>query len=309
MTDAVQSKDGEIGVLTAEILARRLVELRAIPADEVMTVNLSVPLAISTVLVAAPRVQAMRADICRAIAELNMAWIDDLEEYALVLNHFHGEVIVTPKPRGAVLEAADARKARRHLTQFVRLLVDRGDIPAWACPELKGSNGHLDIATDLNVLAKFLGAQQNVMATGLLSRGELEAARALGERLLRDGEVRTLRSIALKSATDLRDRAFTALLRAYAEARAAVTFVRRWHGDADTITPPLFAARLKQKRGSAKGAPVIDSRSEPVTAGSNGETDGEGKDQNHTQSPITCGRPYSRTGEEAGAADDPDPFL
>jgi hypothetical protein len=316
MADAVHTGSSEWSESIGEIPAQRLAELRAIPPKAVRGVNLNVPLVVATVLAVAPKVQALRPDIHEAIRNLNFAWLDGLEDYALLLNHFHGEMLATPKPRGAASAAGEARTLRRHLKRWLLLLVDRGLIPRARCPELRGSNGHTAIATDLTVLARVLSAHCNrADPTNPVALDDLNRARVLGERMLRTGEDRNRRAMAKRAAMHLRDRAFTALMRAYEEARFAVLFVRRWEGDADRIIPPLFAVRLKRKRPSTRLEGVEDSQGAASSAARSGAplasavVASHRENENGTQSQLACERPIPRRDEEAGAADDREPFM
>jgi hypothetical protein len=266
-----------------EIPAHRWAELRAIPESAVTRVNLNVPLVVATVLAVAPKVRALRAEIHAAIRKLNFDWIDGLEDYALILNRLHGELLTTPKTRRAVSVAGEARKLRRHLTSWLRLLVQRGVIPRAQCPKLSGSNGHVAIATDLGVLARVLGKHYSAPdPTGLAALGDLKTARVLSMRMLRTGEERSHRGIAKGAALDMCARAFTALLRAYDEARFAVMFLRRWEGDADSIIPSLYAVRFKRKRPVVPSERVEDSQRGASLADSSSETAAENKEQGHT---------------------------
>lgn len=252
MTDSAIENDPNFSRLMDEIRTRRLIELRAIPAKEVGRVNLHVPLVVATVLAVAPKVRALRSEICRVTREVNLDWVDGLEEYALVLNDAHCDLLSTPKLRGAVSGVAEARTLRRILTKSLQILVDRGVLRRSALPKLRGSNGHNAIATDLAVLARLLdGNAELVCSLGVLGKAELEKARSLGQFLMRGQERRTRRGMTLDAARDIRAHAFTALMRACAEARSAVLFARRREGDADKIIPALFAVRFKRKRTAA----------------------------------------------------------
>jgi hypothetical protein len=310
VADVVQKDGGDRGESTGEISAQRLAELRAIPANKVASINLSVPLVVATALAAAPRVQALRPDICRVICELNLGWIDGLEDYALILNEVHGELLATPKPQGALLGVVEARRLRRDLTRLLRLMVDRGVIPPARCPKLRGSGRYSDIATDLTVLARVLRSHASAAGTtGIVTLADLDSARVLGERILGINSERGRNAAAFKAAVDLRARAFTALIRAYEEARHAVLFVRRWENDADKIIPSLFAVRLKNKRRSAASQASASAQLPSAQGGAALRNQGDEKKQTRQQPQASSGRPSPRTDEELGEAGDQDPFL
>jgi hypothetical protein len=73
------------------------------------------------------------------------------------------------------------------------------------------------------------------------------------------------------AASDLRDRALTALIREYEDIRRKVTYVRWYQGDADEIAPSFWANRKRRRRRAGEGeAPDAQSAPEPPGA-SNGE--------------------------------------
>jgi hypothetical protein len=75
---------------------------------------------------------------------------------------------------------------------------------------------------------------------------ELARAKVLANRLI-TALGRREQAPPPKSETSLlRQRAFTLLVRAYAEVRHALTYIRRHHGDVDKIAPSLWAGRGKR---------------------------------------------------------------
>ena len=80
---------------------------------------------------------------------------------------------------------------------------------------------------------------------------ELDRAEGVANAMVRLFGLRNGTDARVVEWMNLRQRAFTLLVRTYEEARWAVLFLRRHEGDADSIAPSLFVGRTKRKR--AKG--------------------------------------------------------
>ncbi|MGE5783152.1 MAG: hypothetical protein ACM3ZE_01120 [Myxococcales bacterium] len=92
---------------------------------------------------------------------------------------------------------------------------------------------------------------------------EIDRALKIAARLLRIVGEREQRAAVEQEATDLRNRAFTLFNAAYDDARRAIIYLR-WHdGDADTVTPSLYAGRGGSKRKSEADSGTSDGESVP----------------------------------------------
>src|SRR5262249_25645678 len=94
---------------------------------------------------------------------------------------------------------------------------------------------------DLGALVEVLRDHADEVSPKLMSRvGQADdAAESINAAIIDRGEQTSSVSVA----SDERQRAFTLLLRAYDNARRAVSFLR-WHeGDADTLVPSLYTGR------------------------------------------------------------------
>jgi hypothetical protein len=77
---------------------------------------------------------------------------------------------------------------------------------------------------------------------------ELSAAEDLANKLGKAVGLREQSPLVIAEATRNRQAAFTLFVRTYDEVRAAVQFLRRAEGDADSIIPSLYTARGVRKK-------------------------------------------------------------
>jgi hypothetical protein len=245
----MQSNDTLESLTGEELFRRHLPELLAITKPQLLRVNLDIPSVVTTTLGCMPKLRALRDDIASTIRTLNFTWLDNLEEYALALNHTHAVYLAASRPRVLVGVAAAAQQLRAELLASAHALAQRGLVPAAQLRAVRRTTAFSCLATDLTVLAQILG-RSPVLLDGRAAalESELAQARSLASRLLHVKAERASSQASSRKAMELRVRAFTAFMRAYEEARHAVLFVRRYHGDADRILPSLFATRFARRR-------------------------------------------------------------
>lgn len=122
--------------------------------------------------------------------------------------------------------------------------------------EIRSGKGHLDLAGDLVALsALFSDHWDQANGRTAVRREEIERAATLGpELLVALGAREQEKEIMPTEARDARVRAFTLFSSAYGECRRAVAYLR-WHeGDAEEITPSLFASRSGSRKPGADAA-------------------------------------------------------
>jgi hypothetical protein len=110
---------------------------------------------------------------------------------------------------------------------------------------------------------------------------DLKAATQMATRLTRLRGEEHLSPEVVAALTEERQRAFTQVIKAYDEARAAIAFLRRTEGDAEVITPNLYVANTRRRKAlePATGKPTDPLSPSPVTpvpAGSIGAGTGNG---------------------------------
>lgn len=254
-------------VLAKEVLAKFKPEFEAVGDTELTPINLDVPSAVATVLGALPEIRAHRAEMQKALPELNLDRVDNLENYAIALNEAHGAYLAAIEPSSELKAViAEATELRETLLTDAQALVRRGLVDAQQLVELKGPVGYKNLATDLNVLANVLRASlTEIVGKSAITEAELDRATRLQQRLIRLIGLREQGTPGVADASLLRQRAFTCLVRAYDSARRAVTFLRWDTADVDSIAPSLYAGRGNSKRKVPQGSDAVVAPTTPTT--------------------------------------------
>ncbi|HWA71558.1 MAG TPA: hypothetical protein VG937_04480 [Polyangiaceae bacterium] len=266
----------------AESYKRVLPELMAIPAEEVKLVNLDVAVMTSTVFGALPEILALLPQFAEEQPKLDLKPIRNLEAYAMALSHAHTLHMMASQPLDSLQPLMDAGvKLRDMLVQDATVLANRGLLSGGPLAELKGPVGFRNVATDLQVLATLFSENMPALQGKCATQpDEVKRAEQIAQGLLWGIGLREQGTAQIAETTDIRNRAFTMLLRAYHIARGAVTSARWQHQDMDDIAPSLYAGRATRKKAETPattpspvppaggGGTVPTVPGQPVTVGS-----------------------------------------
>lgn len=217
-----------------------LPELSRLDASEVRRLNLSVPAVVAIALAAAKKLEPHRSRIV-ALPEIDHALIASLRRYTLALAHaeaLFGARVDTRRKLRALVDRA--RKTRRLLREEVRHLGRHGLLDASVLNANASGRGFHHVAFELLALCGlFRERWEQLKGRALVSVEQLDEAEALADSILRalgkEAKQRT-------ETAETRDRAFTLFVRAYDEARRALTYLFWGTGEADVIAPSLFAS-------------------------------------------------------------------
>lgn len=226
-----------------EAFARRRAELGAIPAREVLRVNLEAMDVVGVILKVEPRIRTLRSEFERCLRVFNFELADALRDCALAFYFAETVCLATARPVRCPPELLkEAKHTRARLLHFVKACAARGLVDAARWSELRGANGYRNTASDLGVLVSIVQTSPKLMEfeQTLLLPGELKRADLLGRELLVIAAKSDRRSEELSQSREMRARAFTLLMRSYNEVRRAVAYVRAEFGDADSFAPTLF---------------------------------------------------------------------
>ena len=216
--------------------------LNAIPAADVVRVNLDVPRAVRSISRSLLRARTLERRIATELPLFDLSLLDKLSDYASALSQAHAlyNAVETPAPPGKET-LRQAREVRMLLCDSAQLLVLHGVIGDGQLDKLASPNGYTNVAQNLELLvAIHKRVWSKLQGKTLLTLDELDAALTLAASL-RDTSVPGLAH--LTAANDLRARAFTLTLRAYREMRRAVCYLRGPEGDAEAYVPNLYAGR------------------------------------------------------------------
>ncbi|MBN1606708.1 MAG: hypothetical protein JW940_08740 [Polyangiaceae bacterium] len=237
-------------VLADQTYQRLLPEIEALPADDVMQVNVDIPSAVTTVLGSLPELRDIRPEIQRQLPEFDLASFDKIEDYTLSLTYANAQYLIAiSPPEDLQATGSEGTVLRATLHADVMALVQRGHIDGDQIKQLKGGNGYKNIATDLLILASVL--QDNwseIEGKCATNEAEIDRAIKLAQRILRVVGLREQAPTSVAAASDRRVRAFTLFWRAYDQARRAVGYLRWDDDDADQVAPSLYAGRGNGRR-------------------------------------------------------------
>jgi hypothetical protein len=108
-----------------------------------------------------------------------------------------------------------------------------------------------------------------------LTESELTQAETLVEQLSRGVALQNAPIEELKKLAELRDRAFTILVRAYGQVRHALQYLRRDKNDAERYAPSLYGRRrsLKVKAAAVAVEQNADARAAAVEPGASAQSE------------------------------------
>jgi len=230
-------------------------ERAALSADDLVVINLDVPIMVTTVLGSLSRLLALRDEIVEALPKFEIAYIDNLQTYAQALAHAHVVYRAAAEPTAPLPSlVARASELRALLLSDASALANRKLIDGKVLTRLKGGPGYLNVCADVGVLVLLLRERWTEIAprTAIRPR-ELDEAERLYERVTFAYADRARRSPQVLAAASDRQRAYTVLFNAYRQARRAVMYIRFDAADVDTYLPSLFAGRRSRRAKRAAG--------------------------------------------------------
>jgi len=240
--------------IAKDAYARVKADLAALASDQLLQVNLEPYFAADAVLGAWVRLKNFRDEIAK-LPGVNVAMVDKLQDYVLALRYVHGQYVMATKPSNNMEQLVEeANKLNDILEADARALALRGLFDGGKLERLTGGNSYKGLADDLEALASALEAvfPQIEGKTGI-TREDLKAATQMATRLTRLRGEDQLAPEVVAEVTEERQRAFTQLIKAYDEARAAVAFLAaRGRRGADR------AERVPREHAAPKGAGAGD---------------------------------------------------
>jgi hypothetical protein len=240
--------------------AQREEEMNAIPEDEVVVPNVEIPVAVTTVIGAAPKIRATRPHFTKHLTTFPMNRFDNLESYALALGHAHILHLAASAPAEAMPElVSECQAVRETLLINAQVAAHHGLIDGLRLRELRGTNGHRHTAFDLFLLSQLLRENwPKLEGKTLLKADDLNTAESLADRLATAVGTREQTSVAASATAATRDRAFTLFIKAYTEVRRAVLYL--YPNDGEEIAPTLYTGR-----GPTKKRPEQDAKASTET--------------------------------------------
>jgi hypothetical protein len=255
--------DASKAALALESIQQEAAEL---PADEVAVVNLDIPTAFTQAMGVIPNLVSWRPMIAKALPQHPLDTLDRLETYALAAYQAH--MLWLPPENAENLVAAlltEAVPLRASLLSDAEALVQRKLLDGAAVAAIRAGHGNVDTGNDLVALGNLFSAQWSTIAgKTAATREEVKRAAELGLALLGALGKRTFtQPDGPDPLADQRRRAFTLFVRAYGQARRAISYLRWDEGDADEIIPSLYKGR---NRGAARSQEEAPANAAPAAA-------------------------------------------
>jgi hypothetical protein len=246
-------KDTVNDEVVGQALQRLMPELKAIPTEDLVQIQLDVPTVVATVLGSLPEIRAMRPEIEAKMKDFDLASFDKLEDVALALSEAHVEFLTATKPMDDLDKLLEeGNRLREKFAADANALVLHGIFERETLAGLEGGVGFKNLATDLSIYWKvFTQHWTEIQGKVGTTAADVERAGKLGQRIIRVVGLREQAAQAILEATDIRLRAYTLLLRVYDVVRQAAAFLRWSQRDAEDIAPSLFAGKQRRKAAPA----------------------------------------------------------
>jgi hypothetical protein len=190
---------------------------------------------------------------------MNVARVLNVGTYARALGRAHALYLAAVDPTDMLQPLIDEGTALREvLLADANALVRRKLMNGERLKELAGPSGYKNLAFDLEILGAVFEAHYGKLEGKWgTDRGEIRRALEIAAAIAKVVGEREQTAARVAEAADMRARAFTLFLRAYDEARRAVTYLR-WHkADVADITPSLYAKRGRRKNTGEAGPDVL----------------------------------------------------
>ena len=280
-------------------------EMEKLGASELLRINLDPLAAVAIARGALPRLLPLRPQIQAVLPSFNFVYLDRLELYSLALMQANTVYCATKDPQKERKKlAAETFSLREQLLADINVLKARGFFPGVNLTDLKGPNGHLNIACDAMMLAGLIRDNwEKIAGRCAATLEELDRAEILCDELTRVVGFRNRPPEEFAAAVLQRRRAYTLFMRAYSEVRRAVSYVRAREGDANRLAPSFFC-KTKKGRKSADHKAQTATKPESNTLMSSETLTGPVS----AQSSPPVGQQEEVPRAKLGTSD-PDPFL
>jgi hypothetical protein len=232
-----------------EAYDRALSASQALNVEDLITINIDVPTAITTAVGALPGMLIYR-DQANTLTGFDKTVFDQLETYTLATGHAHTNYMAASAPPEAIIQLNSTGMALRQTLYLDALaLAQRGLISGDRIAEFKANIGYKNLAFDLMALAGLLRSNWATISgrTGLLL-SELDQADTIGAQLVNAVGAREQAPAAVAEVSLQRQRNFTLFVNAYDQARRAISYLRWDQGDLEQIAPSLYAGRASKKK-------------------------------------------------------------
>jgi hypothetical protein len=267
-TQSTMSIDTQ-GDVQFECFKRLEPQIRSVREEDLIQINLDGTYAVTIVLGAAPRLQALRARMAQLGDEIDLALVDNAAALGYAFSYANADFVRATTPTESLPGLHDEGEKLRDLMLASKSVLEKhGLVQGDYLEGLKGPVGYRNLSHDLSALVRFYRDNwAQISGKTPLSLADVDRASIIAGRLLTGVSAKQGTPAEIDASALLRQQAFTLFVKAYDEVRRAVTFLRWKEGDADEIAPSIYTGR--NNGGRRKSPPEVPvSELPPPTAAS-----------------------------------------
>lgn len=252
MTDATHAPPdtgADSAALDRAAFARTADARSALRAEDALPYTLDALHAVSRAMWIAPRLMPFRADLL-ALSGFDVTHLDNLETHARALRFVHAEILRRVERTNELPGLrAEAYKVRALMMAYAELLSLKGTVAPAFVAKLREGSGNRDLIEDLTVLVQELQALPAPMlsADTPVTRAEVTRAADLANELnVRIGNTPE-GNLSQAELLDERRKLGSLLVKAHAQLRRGMAYLRFEQGDAAELVPSLYVGSGKRK--------------------------------------------------------------
>jgi len=229
--------------------ARLQRKYEVIPAEQLISVNAEVTPVVSTVSAAATRLVEISAEILQ-LPGYSADDIPELHDCADGLDFAESQYRTSLKSMNELSDCAqEATDTRDKFVVDLRNSAVHAVIDEGYLKEFSGGPGYTAMINDIRLLlGLYRNHWQDLSGKTCRTLEELDRAEGLIHHMEHLIGLKSLGTAGLTHVAEMRNRAFTYLIKRYDRMCRAVTFVRWDQGDADKFAPSLYANRGSRKK-------------------------------------------------------------
>jgi hypothetical protein len=241
--------------------------IRAVPESDLVAINVDGSYAVTVALGSVTRIAALRPRMDVLAGEVDLALIDEVPALAYAFSYATADYVhLTSSAESLPMLAEEGARLRERMLLSKQALDSHGLVQGQYLEGLRGVVGYRNLSHDLSALVRFYRENWSVVAGKTpMTIADIDRASVISGRLLAEVSTKQGTPKEIAESTLVRHQAFTLFVRAYDEARRAVSFLRWKHGDADVIAPSLYGGRTRSRK---------DDGAEPVSTSESATTNG-----------------------------------
>lgn len=245
---------------TAAAYARLLPKYELLRDEELIVVNADVTRVVSTVSAAATRMAAIASDIVK-VPDYDAQDIPELHDCADGLDFAEAEYRATLKTMTELSDLAqECMQTRERFVVDLKNVATHGVLEEGYLKEYTGGNGFSAMIDDVRLLCRLYRHHWDALSGKTCRKLEdLDRAEAVIHRMGHLMGLKNLGTAEVTRTAQMRNRAFTYLVKRYDRMCRAVEFVRWENDDAEQFAPSLYANR----GGKRKAQPDNDEEPQP----------------------------------------------